>query len=198
MVPLVPWSPPGRAVRWLWLWYLSRFSAHQTGLRHEQQTIEMHRRQDEIASFEAFFLRFDRRIAGFLWRMTGDEQLANELGQETFLRAWQHFTEIMAYDRPEGWLFRVATNLALQHLRQRHVIQAISWDTLSLSTPGDLATEWIERETVRQTLLALPPRLRAALVLREIYGLSCAEVGLALGISRNAAKIALWRAREQF
>ncbi|MBA3827211.1 MAG: hypothetical protein H0X24_25370 [Ktedonobacterales bacterium] len=59
-------------------------------------------------AFETFFLRYDRQIASYLWRMLGDEHSASELAQETFLRAWQHFDEIRAYERPLAWLFRVA------------------------------------------------------------------------------------------
>ena len=51
---------------------------------------------------------------------------------------------------------------------------------------------------MRQTLLQLPIRQRAALILREVIGLSCAEIGDLLNISRDAVKMALWRAREQF
>jgi RNA polymerase sigma-70 factor (ECF subfamily) len=51
---------------------------------------------------------------------------------------------------------------------------------------------------VRQVLLQLPPRRRAALVLREVYGLSTAEVGAALGMSETAVRMAISRAREQF
>ena len=51
--------------------------------------------------------------------MTGDRQSASDLCQETFLRAWQRFVAIRAYDRPDAWLFRVATNLALQLTRRK-------------------------------------------------------------------------------
>src|SRR5262249_46633910 len=61
--------------------------------------------------FEALFLRYDRQITGYLWRMTGDDQIASSLAQETFLRAWQHFDAVSRYDQPLSWLFRVATNL---------------------------------------------------------------------------------------
>ena len=66
-----------------------------------------------VDAFEAFFWRYERDILGYLWRLTGDEQAAYDLSQETFVRAWQHFDRIASYERPGGWLFRVATNLAL-------------------------------------------------------------------------------------
>ncbi len=150
--------------------------------------------------FEAFFLRFDRQITSYLWRMTGDEQVASELAQETFLRAWQHFDAVSHYEQPLAWLFRVATNLARQHHR-RQVIPIRTTTMLDGDddpASSDHSTRFAEQDIVRQTLLQLPIRQRAALILREVHGLSCAEIGDLLHISRDAVKMALWRAREQF
>jgi RNA polymerase sigma-70 factor (ECF subfamily) len=69
--------------------------------------------------FERFFNAHEAQITGYLYRVTGDAQSASDLSQETFLRAWQHFDRIRSYERPGAWLTRVATNLALQHLRRR-------------------------------------------------------------------------------
>jgi DNA-directed RNA polymerase specialized sigma24 family protein len=68
--------------------------------------------------FEDFFTRHQQDIFGYLWRITGEEQAAYDLCQETFLRAWQQFDTVSTYERPGAWLFRVATNLAINH--QRH------------------------------------------------------------------------------
>jgi RNA polymerase sigma-70 factor (ECF subfamily) len=63
---------------------------------------------------------------------------------------------------------------------------------------NDPARRFAESEVVRQVLLRLPPKRRAALVLREVYGLSTGEVGAALGMSETAVRMAISRAREQF
>jgi RNA polymerase sigma-70 factor, ECF subfamily len=154
------------------------------------------------SDFEAFFLRYDRQITNYLWRMTGDEQIASELAQETFLRAWQHFEIVRHYEQPIAWLFRVATNLARQHHR-RHaapvgMAAALTDDDAAALAGDDPATRLAEQDLVRQILLQLPIRQRAALILREVYGFSCAEVATLLNISRDAVKMALWRARERF
>src|SRR5262249_40372196 len=73
----------------------------------------------ERESFEAFFQARHRAIFAYLWRMTCEEEAANDLCQETFLRAWRQFERLRRYDRPDAWLLRVATNLALNHLRRR-------------------------------------------------------------------------------
>jgi RNA polymerase sigma-70 factor (ECF subfamily) len=155
---------------------------------------------DQRAAFEAFFLRYDRQITSYLWRMTGDEQTASELAQETFLRAWQHFEVIRQYDQPVAWLFRVATNLARQYHRRRTapVGMATALDAENDPAGSDPTLHFVEQDLVRQTLLQLPIHQRAALILREVYGLSCAEIADLLGMSPSAVKMALWRAREQF
>src|SRR5262245_14260903 len=71
------------------------------------------------AAFEAFLQGRERDVFGYLWRLTGDEQTAYDLCQETFIRAWQHFAKVKTYDNPGAWLFRVATNLVLNHRQRR-------------------------------------------------------------------------------
>jgi RNA polymerase sigma-70 factor (ECF subfamily) len=153
-----------------------------------------------LPAFEAFFRRHEREIFGYLWRMTGDEQAAYDLSQETFVRAWQHFDRIASYDRPGAWLFRVATNLALTHQRRAAapVGAAQSFSTGIDPSISDPSWRLAESDDVRATLLALPPQQRAALALREVYGFSCAEVAETLGITLAAAKMTLSRARDAF
>ena len=154
----------------------------------------------QLPSFEAFFRRHERDIFGYLWRLTGDEQAAYDLSQETFVRAWQHFDRITTYERPGGWLFRVATNLALTHQKRAAapVGAAQSFSTGNEPSISDPAWRLAESEAIRATLLALPPQQRAALVLREVCGFSCAEVAETLGITLAAAKMTLNRGRDAF
>lgn len=153
-----------------------------------------------LTTFEAFFRRHEREIFGYLWRMTGDEQAAYDLSQEAFVRAWQHFDRIATYDRPAAWLFRVATNLALTHQRRTAapVGAAQPFSTTTDPSVSDPSWQLAESDAIRTTLLALPPQQRAALVLREVYGFSCAEVAETLGITLAAAKMTLSRGRDGF
>jgi len=152
------------------------------------------------AAFEIFVQQYERVILNYLWRMLGEEQNAYDLTQETFLRAWEHFSKIAHYDNPRAWLFRVATNLALA-LRARHrspVALAMPLDALNDPGASDPARHVVESDLVRLTLQTLPPKQRAMLVLREVYGLSIEEIADVLAMSRGALKMALYRAREQF
>ena len=153
-----------------------------------------------LPAFEAFFRAHQRDIFGYLWRLTGDEQAAYDLSQETFVRAWQHYDRIASYERPGAWLFRVATNLALTHLKRAAAPVGAALPFAAGLDPSVSDPSWrlAESDAVRETLLGLPPQQRAALALREVYGFSCAEVAEALGVSLAAAKMTLSRGRDAF
>jgi RNA polymerase sigma-70 factor (ECF subfamily) len=153
-----------------------------------------------LDEFERFFRAHEARLSAYLWRMTGDRHSASDLCQETFLRAWQRYDAIRAYDRPDAWLFRVATNLALQLARRRKAPIGAAGPLEDDFEPSvsDPAWQLAERDLVRETLLEMPARARALLILREVSGFSAEEAAQTLGMSLAAAKVALWRARAQF
>jgi RNA polymerase sigma-70 factor, ECF subfamily len=153
------------------------------------------------SAFEPFFREHERAVYACLWRLTGDAQAARDLTQETFIRAWRHFEQAQSYERPLAWLLRIATNLAFSHYQRESSRRAVSTDSLAdADTPSrsDPMRGLAERDLVQRTLLELPPNQRAALVLREVYGFSCEEIGSMLGASRDAVKMALFRGREGF
>lgn len=153
-----------------------------------------------VASYEEFVRAYERAILNYLWRLTGDEQSAYDLTQETFLRAWTRFEQVRSYENPRGWLFHVATNLGLTAVTRgkRGVSRSLLDDDGDGPEVSDPARRLVERDQVRATLLLLNPQRRAALVLREVYGLNGAELAKALGSTEVAARMTLSRAREQF
>lgn len=152
-----------------------------------------------VSAFEPFFREHERAVYACLWRLTGDSQTARDLTQETFLRAWRHFDQGSQYERPLAWLLRIATNLAISQFQRAR--PTISTDTLTdadIPARSDPTRGLALSDLVQRTLLELPPNQRAALVLREVYGFSCEEIGSMLGLSRDAVKMALFRGREGF
>jgi len=151
-------------------------------------------------TFEEFIAGREAEIFGYLWRMTGDEQTAYDLCQETLLRAWRQFDKIRHYEQPGAWLFRVATNLALNAIARRDTIQSrvTPLDESDQPSVEDAAGRIAHRDLIHTTLLQLPARERAALVLREVEGFSNSEIGDALGVSANSVRMLLSRARAHF
>lgn len=199
--------PPRSAASWsasVWQWAFARLShigddpADSSECPVERPAPAPLAAQPE-AEYDAFVREHQRAILNYLWRMLGDEQNAYDLTQEVFVRAWRHFEAVRGYTAPRAWLFRVATNLAISALRGRRSLSSV--DLLPAEQQpamSDPAWRVAERDHVRAALDALAPRRRAALTLREVYGLSCAEVARALGISEAATRMTLSRAREQF
>ena len=153
-------------------------------------------------AFEAFFWRYERDILGYLWRLTGDEQAAYDLSQETFVRAWQRFETLQHYEQPRAWLFRVASNLGINHLRgrSRRGEQTAATEEIQniVALGADPAHRLAENDAIHRILLGLPAKQRAAVVLCDVYGLTSAEAAAALGLSHGSLKMSLWRGRERF
>lgn len=179
------------------LWYALALSvdAHSAPLPHGSGTT----RKDQALrdAFEAYFWRYERRITTYLWRMTGNDQSAMDLSQETFLRAWKHFAELNTAAETGPWLFKVATNLALTYLQRQKTLETLPADD-TLPGSSDPGTRYMRSEQVTQTLRSLPPKQRSALVLHVVYGLSLGEIAAALNLTPGAVKTTLWRARENF
>src|ERR1700758_3635550 len=172
---------------------------------------------NDDANFSAAAEPYRRELLAHCYRMTGSLHDAEDLVQETFLRAWR------AYDRFEGkssvrtWLHRIATNTCLTALegRQRRPLPT-GLGAPSSDPAGELIESaevpWLEplpdpsvivgsRESVRLAFVAalqhLSPRQRAVLLLREVLQWRAAEVADAIGASTAAVNSLLQRARSQ-
>jgi RNA polymerase sigma-70 factor (ECF subfamily) len=188
---------------WSEIWHhlkMSAVSEHPGEMSFEKRIAHFRQiARSDLDQFEAFFRRFEPTISNYLRRFLGDEQTAYDLAQETFLRAWQRFDEVREHPSPTRWLFRVATNLAQHHLRHDRLIGfAILNEDETALAEGDLSVRLAESDLVYQTLMGLPPRQRALLLLREVHGFSCEEAAQILGVSPGAAKKMLYRARLLF
>jgi putative glutamine amidotransferase len=135
------------------------------------------------ATFDAERPALRRRLR----RLTGDAETADDICQETFLRAWTRAPRDAPPPVLAAWLRRTATNLALDELRRRARRPAAELDGLA-SRVADGAGE-------REALASLPLLDRAVLALRFHAGLTLRELGSVLGISEDAARKRVERAR---
>lgn len=151
--------------------------------------------------FEALFNTYQPAITAYLCHLVGDTERGQELAQETFMRAYRALARGTRVEHPRPWLYRIATNMARDHFRRTRLIRWLPlWDAdrdpaLRLSDPSDAAAE---RLAVQAALARLAPDYRIPLLLHLAEGLSTAEIAGVLGISRDAVKMRLCRAREQF
>lgn len=142
------------------------------------------------ASFEAFYRACRDRLARQLYLMTGDMGEAMDHVQEGFARAWARWPVVSQYEQPEGWVRRVAVNLAIS--RWRRVQRA---RVLPPAVPGDVPGPSPDRVALAAALRALPERQRAALVLHHVADLPVEDVARQLSVPVGTAKSLLVRGR---
>lgn len=136
-------------------------------------------------------------------RLTGDHDDALEVCQEAYLRAHRALRRFRGEARFTTWLYRITANCAATHIvrRRRHVHDDLdsvdAEDRTPAHDPSARAESAQLRDRVRVAIAALPPRLRAVVVLRDIYDLSHEAIAAELGISVPAAKVRLHRARRR-
>src|SRR5262245_1149495 len=120
---------------------------------------------DTINDVERLYQEHRRPILAYLTRLIDDHEAAEDLCQETFLKALRGWAQHDQSASPIGWLYRIATNTAYDHLRRRR--RAIFMPLVE-SLPGGYAPElWLgERELVRSTLAQLPAHYREPLLLQ--------------------------------
>jgi len=138
-------------------------------------------------------------VINVVYRMCGDPQLAEDAAQEAFIRAWQKLPGYKPRSPFRNWLFRIATNVALDTLRREQ--ETVELEAVQLQTPNASPESRYDRteqaELVRAAVLALPPASRAVLVLREYEGLSYRQIAETLGIPIGTVMSRLNYARTQ-
>ncbi len=148
----------------------------------------------------ALFERHHAEVYGYLCRLLRDGEWAEDLAQETFLCAFKARATLAQVANQRAWLYRVATNLALNALRRRRRFAWLPWQAWGEErlSRQDVAGAVAGKSTLEAALAALPAELRAPLLLYASEGLSVAEVARALGLSEGAVKMRLLRARRLF
>jgi RNA polymerase sigma-70 factor (ECF subfamily) len=168
-------------------------------------------RAADEAAFTVLVERHRRELRVHCYRMLGSFDDAEDLVQETFLRAWRGRAGFQGRSTVRAWLYRIATNACLDFL-DRHPRRAaprgtgqppeVPWlqpfpDQLLAPDTPDMVT--VDKETIELAFLVatqhLPARQRAVLLLRDVLGWSAAETATALDLTVAAVKSALQRAR---
>jgi RNA polymerase sigma-70 factor (ECF subfamily) len=149
-------------------------------------------------AFAALVERYQQPIGSYLWRLTRDRELAADLTQDTFLRAYRSIAATPGPILVRPWLYRIATNLAHDEFRRRRRFGVLLDRALGrqLATSESVAIE--ERELVQLALERLRPMERAVLLLCVVEQLSYREVAAIVGSSPEAIRKQFTRAKERF
>ncbi len=177
--------------------------------RSKPSDLEMAALVDRAAAgeSEAFdeLVRLTRRDAfGLAYRLTGKEEDARDVVQDAYLRAFRSIGKFRGEARFSTWLYRIVANCASTHLtkRVRHSYEQLPdgdrmVDERPEADPAGQAEAAGLRRQLDAAIADLPPRLRAVVVLHDIYDLSNEGIAEELSISVSAAKVRLHRARRR-
>ena len=151
------------------------------------------------ASVERLYAAHHGEIYAYLARMLRDDELAADLTQDTFVKAYRAFDTLEDHNRARAWLYQIAGRTALDELRRRKIVRFVPWTGESRGTASS-AEEQVLRlrlsADLERALMRIPPRQRQALLLSELHDLSGLELADALGVSHVAARALLTRGRE--
>ena len=163
-------------------------------------------RSGDAGAFESLVLRYQARIVNYASALVRDAGAAEDVAQETFVRAWRGLGRFRGESAFRTWLYRIAANVARTHLdrrgRQARIAdgslddetEPLQADDVASAAP-DAETSLVTREAIDRALAELPDELRLALVLRDVEGLDYKEIAGVTGAPMGTVESRIFRAR---
>jgi RNA polymerase sigma-70 factor (ECF subfamily) len=152
----------------------------------------------DLGAFERLYRTHVSRVLALCARMTGDRTMAEDLTQETFVKAWGNLSSFKGESAFGSWLHRVAANVVLDAARARgrrlrRIAPVEDADAFAAPAPARDAASALDLE---RALATLPEGARAAFVLHDVHGFSHEEIARMVGLAVGTSKAQLFRARK--
>jgi RNA polymerase sigma-70 factor, ECF subfamily len=156
--------------------------------------------RDEAAAFvETLFAKHHNEIYAYLLRMMRDPEVAADMTQDAFIKAYKNYETLEKPENARAWLYQIAHRVALDEIRRRKIIRFVPWTGESRGSAPSAERLVMDARLsgdMQRALARIPERQRAALLLAELHDLTGLELASALGVSHVAARALLTRARE--
>lgn len=162
-----------------------------------------------INDFEKLVTAYEKNVYNLALRMVGDPDDAADITQETFIKAYRALGSFRGDSKFSSWIYRIASNVCLDFLRSRsrRAQVPLSFENedeegeIELpdmsQNPEEVLMKKLSMEAVRRGMEKLPPKQRQILVLRELCGLSYAELAQTLSVEEGTVKSRIFRARKR-
>jgi RNA polymerase sigma-70 factor (ECF subfamily) len=154
------------------------------------------------AAFDRLFEEFSAPIYNYVLRMVGDVDRAADITQDTFIKAYRKLDSLTDEHSIKSWLYRIATNTAIDDMRRRRWVSPVGLDDEGQperpdAGPGPEAQlmAGILDERVQRSLMRLRPNHRQCIVLSDLEDMSAHDIGEVMGLSYGAVRTLLCRAR---
>lgn len=151
-----------------------------------------------MPAFEELYREHSTRLFNLAWRMCGTRADAEDLLQEIFLQAYRKLPEFRGDSTVGTWLYRLAMNRCLDHLKSRQAKTSSATTTLDEETmPGPrlVGDGGFKRIDLERAIARLPDGARAAFVLHDVEGFQHHEIAAILGVSEGTSKSQVHKAR---
>ena len=148
---------------------------------------------------ETLFAKHHGEIYAYLLRMLREPELAADLTQDAFVKAYKNYDTLEKPENARAWLYQIAHRVALDEIRRRKIIRFFPWTGESHGSAPSAERLVMDAHLsgdMQRALARIPERQRAALLLAELHDLTGVELAAALGVSHVAARALLTRARE--
>lgn len=171
-------------------------------------------REGREAAFRELVRRYERPVFSLIFRMVRDRETAEDLAQETFIKILNHIDRYRPEFKFSSWLFKIANNLTIDHLRKRQ-LKTISIDgsphaataaeveasTFDVEARGESALEEMESKelggAIEKAIAKLRPEYRACILLRHVEDRSYEEIAATLDLPLGTVKTYIHRARHE-
>ncbi len=174
-------------------------------LRDETRLLERHR-QGDAEAFGELYRQFETMVYNLALRMSGNPADAEDITQETFVRAYRHLKKFKGKSSLKTWIYRIAINCSNTRLRKRGQRAArqvddgearLERESDGKRSPEERAVATDLSEAVRAGLEELPAHYREAVLLRDFEDMSYAEIAQILGVRIGTVRSRIARGREQ-
>ncbi len=164
--------------------------------------------EGDESAFSILVEKYQKQVHALAWRKIGDFHIAEEITQDTFLKAYQKLSSLKNPQRFAGWLYVIATRCCQAWLRKKHIetesLEEVDNDTLEpeaysryVSEEETKVTVAAQRQVVKKLLATLPESERTVITLHYFGEMTCESISEFLGVSANTIKSRLRRARNR-
>jgi RNA polymerase sigma-70 factor (ECF subfamily) len=170
--------------------------------------------QGRETAYRELLRRYERPVLSLVFRMVHDRTIAEDLAQDTFIKVLNNIDRYRPEFKFSSWLFKIANNVAIDHLRKRQ-LNTISIDgsphagtaaevaatSIELADPGESALDEMEAKelgsSIERAIAQLRPEYRSCILLRHVEGRSYEEIAATLDLPLGTVKTFIHRARHQ-
>jgi RNA polymerase sigma-70 factor (ECF subfamily) len=164
-------------------------------------------RKGDINAFELLVLKYQRRIFNLIYRLTGDNEMVEDIAQEVFLKAYKSLDSFHGKSSFYTWLYRIAINTSFNHIKsnkenQFKILASDSEGDKIYSVENILDTEQLLEQhelskKINDAINSLNEEQKTIIVLRDVEGLSYDEIGKIIGCPSGTVRSRLFRARKE-